>query len=141
MNRHSVLYILPVTQDVKLSGTGSRLETHQAVHYNLRVSNARISGHFVLVIACAPLLVAGACEKKTKPNDTGAVAALDNAAAPAAAENPADTTPLSGIDVSNLEGDIRAWQPALWVTGHTHFSHDDVIDGTSRPLKKSKVWR
>jgi protein-disulfide isomerase len=96
-----------VTQDVKPSGDGSWLETHQAVHYNLRVSNARISGHFVLVIACAPLVTlwAGACEKKTKPNDTGAVAALDNAVAPPAAESPADTTPLSGIDVSKLEGD------------------------------------
>jgi protein-disulfide isomerase len=95
-----------VTQDVKPRGAGSRLETHQAVHYNLQVSNARISGHFVLAIACAPLLlVGGACEKKTKPNDTGAVAALDNAAAPPAAEGPADTTPLSGIDVSKLEGD------------------------------------
>jgi protein-disulfide isomerase len=105
MNRHSVLFILPVTQDVKPCGDGSWLETHQAVHYNLQVSNARISGHFVLVIACAPLLWAGACEKKTKPNDTGAVAALDNAAAPPAAESPTDTTPLSGIDVSKLEGD------------------------------------
>jgi protein-disulfide isomerase len=105
MNRHSVLYIPPVTQDVKPCRTGSRLETRQAVNYNLRVSNARISGHFVLVIACAQLLWAGACEKKTKPNDTGAVAALDNAVAPAAAENPADTTPLSGIDVSKLDGD------------------------------------
>src|SRR5690349_7630493 len=107
MNRHSVLYILPVTQDVKPCGEGSWIETHQAVHYNLRVSNARISGHFVLVIACAPVLVlwAGACEKKTKPNDTGAVAALDNAAAPPAGENPADTAPLAGIDVSKLDGD------------------------------------
>jgi protein-disulfide isomerase len=105
MNRHSVLYILPVTQDVKPCRVGSWLETHQAVHYNLRVSNARISGHFVLVIACAPLLWAGACEKKTKPNDTGAVAALDNAAAVPAAENSADTAPLPGIDVSKLGGD------------------------------------
>jgi protein-disulfide isomerase len=94
-----------VTQDVKPSDDGSWLETHQAVHYNLRVSNARISGHFVLVLACAPLLVAGACEKKTKPSDTSAVAALDNAVAPPAAEGPADTTPLPGIDVSKLEGD------------------------------------
>jgi len=94
-----------VTQDVKPCGDGSWLETHQAVNYNLRVSNARISGHFVLVIACAPLLWAGACEKKTKPNDTGAVAALDNAAAPPAAGSAADTTALSGIDVSKLEGD------------------------------------
>lgn len=94
-----------MTQDVKLRDIGSRLETPGAVHYNLRVSNARISGHFVLAIACASLGIAGACEKKTKPNDTAAVAALDNAAAPPAAEGPADTTPLSGIDVSKLDGD------------------------------------
>ncbi len=96
-----------MTHDVKPCDDGSWLETHQSVHYNLRVSNARISGHFVLVIACAPLVIlwAGACEKKTKPNDTGAVAALDNAAAPPAAEGPADTTPLSGIDVTKLDGD------------------------------------
>lgn len=100
-----MLYILPVTQDVKQRDLRSRLETPQAVNYNLRVSNARISGHFVLLIACAPLLVAGACEKKTKPNDTGAVAALDNAAAPPAAESATDTTALQGIDVSKLDGD------------------------------------
>jgi len=51
----------------------------------------------------------GACEKKTKPADTGAVAALDNAgagsAAPAAADGPADTTPLAGIELGKLDGD------------------------------------
>src|ERR1700759_659161 len=79
MNRHSALLILPVTHDVKPCRHGSRLETPQAVHYNLQVSNARISGPFVLAIVCAPLLVIGACEKKTKPNDTAAVTALDKA--------------------------------------------------------------
>ena len=78
----------------------------QAVHYNLPVSNARISGHFVLAFLCAPLLMGGACEKKTKSSDTGAVAALDNASAgPAAADAPLDTTPLAGIDVSKLDAD------------------------------------
>jgi protein-disulfide isomerase len=109
-----VPFILRVTQDVNPCARGSRLETLEVVHYNLRVSNTRISGHFVLAILCAPLLMGGACEKKTKPNDTGAVAALDNAGAPAAAAGgstaaggggPADTTPLAGIDTSKLDGD------------------------------------
>jgi len=81
------------------------------VHYNLRVSNARISGHFILALLCAPLLAGGACEKKAnKPNDTGAMNALDKAAqgssAPGvAAEGGLDTTPLSGVDVAKLEGE------------------------------------
>lgn len=81
-----------------------------AVHYNLQVSNARISGHFILAALCAPLLMGGACEKKgNKPNDTGAVLALDQAKAGsgggATADGPVDTTPLTGVDVSKLEGD------------------------------------
>lgn len=80
-----------------------------AVHYNLRVSNARISGHFVLAILCAPLLMGGACEKKAnKPNDTGAMNALDHAGSGtsgAAAEGPVDTTPLPGIELGKLERD------------------------------------
>lgn len=93
-----------MTQDVKASRGGTLLETPEAVHYNLRVSNARISGHFVLLVACA--LGIGACEKTKKPSDTGAVAALDNAGSAAAAANaPTDTTPLPGIDVSKLDAD------------------------------------
>ena len=90
-----------------------------AVHYNLRVSNARISGHFILALVSAPLLMGGACEKKAnKPNDTGAMAALDKAGAGsqaeaagggggggAVAEGKVDTTPLTGIDIGKLEGD------------------------------------
>src|SRR4051794_774503 len=109
MNRHSVPFILLVTQDVNPCVRGSRLETLDAVHYNLRVSNTRISGHFVLAILCGPLLLGSACEKKTKPNDTGAVAALDNAApasAPAGSGGgSADTTPLAGLDTSKLDAD------------------------------------
>jgi protein-disulfide isomerase len=80
------------------------------VHYNLQVSNARISGHFVLAILCAPLLMGGACEKKAnKPNDTGAMNALDHVGSGSTggmtAEGPVDTTPLTGVDVSKLEGD------------------------------------
>src|ERR1700748_476972 len=98
MNRHSVLYIPPVTQDVKTAPRGGALETIQAVNYHLQVSNARISGYFVRAILCAPLLMGGACEKK-KPADSGAVTALDNAnASAAAAQGPVDTAPLAGID-------------------------------------------
>jgi protein-disulfide isomerase len=77
------------------------------VHYNLHVSNARVSGPLVLAILCAPLLMGGACEKKpNKPNDTGAVAALDNAATSGSAEaTGSDTTPLTGIDISKLDAD------------------------------------
>jgi protein-disulfide isomerase len=105
-----VFYIPPVTQDVNTDLAAARLETVQAVHYNLRVSNVRFSGHFVLALLCAPLLMGGACEKKTKSSDTGAVAALDNAhagssAVAATAEGPADTTPLAGIDLGKLDGD------------------------------------
>jgi protein-disulfide isomerase len=92
-----------VTHDVNASPHRSRLETPGAVHYNVRVSNARIPGHFVLALLCAPLLMGGACEKKTKPNDTGAVAALDNAGSAAASGS--DTTPLQGIDTGKLDSD------------------------------------
>jgi protein-disulfide isomerase len=52
----------------------------------------------------------GACEKKpNKPNDTGAMAAVDHAApAPASsatAEGQADNAPLTGIDLSKLDAD------------------------------------
>ena len=89
------------------------------MHYNLQVSNARISGHFILAMLCAPLLMGGACEKKpTKPDDTGAMNALDHAgsggsaagsdsAAPAVAEGPVDTTPLPGVDMTKLTGDKK----------------------------------
>jgi protein-disulfide isomerase len=81
------------------------------VHYNLQVSNARISGHFVLAMLCAPLLMGGACEKKAnKPNDTGAIGALDQAAATpgsdsAVAEAAVDTTPLAGVELGKLDAD------------------------------------
>ena len=86
------------------------LETAWSVHYNLQVSNARISGHFILAILCAPLLMGGACEKKaTKPNDTGAMNALDHAGSAASAdvvaEGAVDTTPLQGVELGKLQGD------------------------------------
>jgi protein-disulfide isomerase len=100
-----------VTHDVNRANAGDTLacwlETAMAVHYNLTVSNARISGHFVLSVLCAPLLMGGACEKKTaKPVDTGAMKALDNAGAPGAtADGPVDTTPLAGVELGKLQGD------------------------------------
>jgi len=55
---------------------------------------------------CAPLLVSAACEKKpNKPNDTGAVAALDQAVNGSATEGAADATPLPGIDISKLDAE------------------------------------
>jgi protein-disulfide isomerase len=52
----------------------------------------------------------GACEKKAnKPNDTGALNALEHvgseASGNATAGGPVDTTPLSGIELGKLEGD------------------------------------
>jgi protein-disulfide isomerase len=73
------------------------------VHYNVGVSKAGISGHFVLALIMAPLLMGGACEKKEpKPNDTGAIAAADHAAVE---KGPTDTAPLRGVDVSKLDAD------------------------------------
>jgi protein-disulfide isomerase len=101
-----------VTHDVKTAaarpphgeGLGARLETAMAVHYNLRVSSARISGHFILAVLSAPLLMGGACEKKpSKPADTGAVTALDHSAE--GGNGKVDTTPLSGVDLGKLSGD------------------------------------
>lgn len=69
-----------------------------SVNYNLAVSTARISRHFLLPLLL-PLLMGGACEKKsTKPNDTGAIGAADRVD-PATVN---DTTPLQGVDVSKL---------------------------------------
>jgi len=55
----------------------------------------------VLALLCMPLLMGGACENK-KPNDTGAVNALDRADV---ATGPVDTSPLPGIDVGKLSAE------------------------------------
>jgi protein-disulfide isomerase len=90
------------------------LETQVSLHYNLRVSNARISGHFVFAVLCASLLTGLACEKKpNKSNDTGAMTALDSvgqkgSAAPGSAATPEsanDNSPLAGIDTGKLDAD------------------------------------
>jgi len=66
------------------------------VHYNVLVSKAS------LLVA---LVALGACEKKSaKAGDTGAIAALDHASA-MPVDQPADTAPLSGIDISKLDKD------------------------------------
>lgn len=81
------------------------------MHYNLAVSTARISGRFLLALACMPLLMGGACEKK-KPNDAGANApssdpSVANGAVGAADRaDPAsanDTTPLQGVEIGSLD--------------------------------------
>ncbi|MGN6109005.1 MAG: thioredoxin domain-containing protein [Kofleriaceae bacterium] len=64
------------------------------------MSTARISGHFLLALACAPLLGGAACEKK-KPQDTGAANALDRAES--GATGSADNTPLQGVDLGKLD--------------------------------------
>jgi protein-disulfide isomerase len=89
-----------VTQGVKRPRA---VETDSRVPYNQAVSKA------ILALICTPLLMGGACEKKSpKAGDTGALnAALDHGSSngsggAAIAEGPVDTTPLPGIDVSKL---------------------------------------
>lgn len=94
-----------MTRDVK----PATVENCRRVNYNHDVSTARILGPFILALVAAPLLIGGACEKKTsKPTDTGAINALDRTGsngsggvAPAAV----DTSPLQGIDISKLDKD------------------------------------
>jgi len=83
------------------------VENAAPVNYNPPVSNTRVSAQLVLAVAVLPLLAGAACEKK-KPNDTGAISAMDRAGSGSggsAAVAPADTTPMKGIDVSKLDGD------------------------------------
>jgi protein-disulfide isomerase len=76
------------------------IENANGVNYNRAVSNARISGHFLLMFLATPLLLGGACEKKQKqPADTGAITAADRAG------SATDTTPLAGIDASKLDAE------------------------------------
>ncbi len=77
------------------------VETTRGVPYNLRVSKA----YWVLALICAPLLMGGACEKKSpKSGDTGLTAALDHAGSGSAAvpDGPVDTTPLVGVSIDKL---------------------------------------
>jgi protein-disulfide isomerase len=59
---------------------------------------------------CAPLLMGGACEKKSATADPGMVAALDKAGSGGSAmaqqpDGPVDSTPLTGIDVGALSAE------------------------------------
>lgn len=84
------------------------VENREFANYNHRVSKA------ILALICAPLLMGGACEKKSAKasGDTGAISALDRegstgkAAVPG--DQPVDTTPLAGVDVSKLDKDKQA---------------------------------
>lgn len=86
-----------MTRFVKPAGVANT----PSLNYNLAVSTARISLHFLSLITL-PLLMGGACEKKSsKPADTGAIGAADRAD-PAALD---DTTPLAGVDLGKLGED------------------------------------
>ena len=73
------------------------------VPYNARVSKA----YWLVALLCAPLLMGGACEKKTPQPDPqpAPVPALSDTGS---ADGPADTTPLQGVDVSKLADDKKA---------------------------------
>jgi protein-disulfide isomerase len=64
----------------------------------------------ILALMCTPLLMGGACGKKSaNAGDTGALSALDRAGSGAKQaempSGPVDTTPLQGVDVSKLSSD------------------------------------
>jgi protein-disulfide isomerase len=86
-----------MTRDVKTHPGPGSIENAAFESYNRAVSNARISGHFLLAFLVAALLGGGACEKKPT-TDTGAITAADRAN-----PGPVDTTPLAGIDASKLD--------------------------------------
>jgi len=66
----------------------------------------------LLALLCTPLLMGGACEKKSA-KDPGAIAAMDRAGSGAKVQEgsgdngPVDTTPLAGVDVSKLSDDHK----------------------------------
>ncbi|HET7500128.1 MAG TPA: thioredoxin domain-containing protein [Kofleriaceae bacterium] len=66
----------------------------------------------MFAILCAPLLMGGACEKKAnKPNDTGAIAALDQVGSTGsggtsgATAGAVDNTPLAGVELGKLDAE------------------------------------
>ena len=66
----------------------------------------RLSGPLFLALIAAPLLMGGACEKKSaKAGDTGAMNALDRAGSGTAPAGPVDKTPLPGIEIDKLGSD------------------------------------
>jgi protein-disulfide isomerase len=59
---------------------------------------------------CAPLLMGGACEKKSPKSDTGALNALDHPGSDGmalAAPGPVDSTPLQGVSTDKLNDDKK----------------------------------
>ncbi len=89
-----------MTRNVKVPRAVRSVENAKRVHYNARVAITRFFGHLVLAL----LLTGGACEKK-KPNDTGAVSAMDRAGSGSATVGRVDSSPMKGIDLSKLDGD------------------------------------
>lgn len=89
-----------MTRDVKVPRTVDGIEIAGALHYNVAVSTARISGYFAVVLATVALT--GCKKEPTTKTDTGAIAALDRSGT---ANGPVDTKPLKNIDTSKLEGD------------------------------------
>jgi protein-disulfide isomerase len=88
-----------VTHVVKTTGD---VEMTVPLHYNEQVSKTPLAG--LIALLCAPLLMGGACEKKTaKAGDTGAMGALDRAGSGAEPAGPVDTTPFTGIDTAKLK--------------------------------------
>jgi protein-disulfide isomerase len=84
------------------------------VTHSVKAARATTRGvsKLILAVICLPLLMGGACEKKSaKAGDTGAISALDRAGTGSSAkpaegsDGPADTTPLTGVDVSKLDSD------------------------------------
>ncbi len=90
-----------MTRNVKVPRTVRAVENAKRVHYNAWVPITRVLGHLVLAL----LLTGGACEKK-KPNDTGALSAMDRAGSGSAAvAAPVDSSPIKGIDLNKLDAD------------------------------------
>lgn len=121
-----------MTRDVKMSRPAASIENAAFESYNRAVSNARISGHFLLALLAAPLLLGGgACERKQKQStDTGAVTAADRA------NEPVDTTPLPGIDVSKLDAGKQKLFYALAGSlvspcGKAHSLRKSLVEDTS----------
>src|ERR1700733_4489697 len=97
MNRHSVGFLPLVTRRVNPT-----VETATRVNYKSRGLKPRVSGHLIVALIATPLLMGGACEKKsTKPADPGVAAALDHTGSDSP-DGPVDLTPLAGIDVGKL---------------------------------------
>jgi protein-disulfide isomerase len=62
-----------------------------------------------MIGSCALVVAITGCDKSgNKPNDTGAISAMDRAGSGSVAEGPVDTTPLPGVDISKLPQDKQS---------------------------------